>query len=588
MQEDRALAEAVLEFRRIESVLEDGEPCSESGFRLPLVEVLSLLPEDCVRDTPPRRVRAEDVLITVDDLFSQLSRGRVRLSVAELACFVPAHLLTHTAFTDRETTVTLPLEAVVRAVGLERLARNTSATVRRYDLSGLENPFDGSESAVDVQLDAPETDDSPALKSEESSAPEPAPPAAEVEAHPDAIGIALPLADILRLLPSAVVADGASAAAGDRSVTVRVEDLFAQLAKGRVRIRAAELARVVPREMVVPSAMADDETMVTLPLDAVVKAVGIERFRELMPTGASTDGVERLGDPFSESTPSAEIEPDEAPSLEPAPAERPAETPHAPAPEIRPSPVRETEPPFRPKVRPSIQPAPVPQTGGAGNEEWTWEEVPGNVNINTASAPELLSLQGMTPRLAALIVRHRETHGSFSNIFSLQEIPGLGRKTFRRLTGMPLSARAYHRRRKLAQLLGVPVPAVGNLQAVADALSQQPGFAGCMISDADGLLVAQSGAAEVAEAMSAVVPRMARQVREAMSLLNAGQVDSVSVSIRGTLYTVVTSETMAMTAIHQEARITKKQLSLVRRVAREVGWLLSHRAYAGNPTIHGG
>lgn len=48
------------------------------------------------------------------------------------------------------------------------------------------------------------------------------------------------------------------------------------------------------------------------------------------------------------------------------------------------------------------------------------------VNINTADAAELDSLDGIGPVLAEKIVEYREEHGSFKSVDNLADVPGIG------------------------------------------------------------------------------------------------------------------------------------------------------------------
>ncbi|MGD8992334.1 MAG: helix-hairpin-helix domain-containing protein [Desulfobacterales bacterium] len=52
------------------------------------------------------------------------------------------------------------------------------------------------------------------------------------------------------------------------------------------------------------------------------------------------------------------------------------------------------------------------------------------LNINTASAEELVQLQGVGPKKAANIVEFRETNGPFQIPEDLTKVPGIGPKTF--------------------------------------------------------------------------------------------------------------------------------------------------------------
>jgi uncharacterized protein len=57
------------------------------------------------------------------------------------------------------------------------------------------------------------------------------------------------------------------------------------------------------------------------------------------------------------------------------------------------------------------------------------------VDLNTASAPLLARVSGLSPAVAASIVRWRDAHGAFVNRRQLLEVAGLGPKTFEQAAG---------------------------------------------------------------------------------------------------------------------------------------------------------
>jgi uncharacterized protein len=74
------------------------------------------------------------------------------------------------------------------------------------------------------------------------------------------------------------------------------------------------------------------------------------------------------------------------------------------------------------------------------------------VDLNTASAPLLARVSGLTQSVARAIVEHREKNGAFANRESLRAVPRLGDKTFQLAAGFlritngdnPLDASAVH------------------------------------------------------------------------------------------------------------------------------------------------
>jgi competence protein ComEA len=59
-------------------------------------------------------------------------------------------------------------------------------------------------------------------------------------------------------------------------------------------------------------------------------------------------------------------------------------------------------------------------TGAEGNK----------ININTASADELIQLEGIGIVKSGNIIEYRERQGPFRSIEDLKKVPGIGQKTF--------------------------------------------------------------------------------------------------------------------------------------------------------------
>lgn len=69
----------------------------------------------------------------------------------------------------------------------------------------------------------------------------------------------------------------------------------------------------------------------------------------------------------------------------------------------------------------------------SGAESATPAAVPGPLDINSATAPELDGLSGIGPAKAAAILRYREQHGRFNSVSELERVPGFGPAAVARL-----------------------------------------------------------------------------------------------------------------------------------------------------------
>jgi competence protein ComEA len=444
--------------------------------------------------------------------------------------------------------------------------------------------------------------------------------------------VRLPLRPLLDLLPADYLSLDESATVPEDAVTVTVDNLFYQLSKGKVVIPMSRLAMALPPQLVRPQAIEDQHTVLRLPLPLIVKAIDPELFKQRTAAKSSRHKAMDVPDPFGRKT-------DAEPAVAPPPPSSAAPTVHPPAapttpatppaePEI-PAPTAESPAPPDSTMPGTTEPAETPASCGLDAEPATTavpaapgssvpdgsdateppaalargdtpsapaphmpkETIPpsgaedletyGGVNLNTATYEQLLTLDGTSPAIARILLDHRNRQGPFQSVFDLARIPRIGRKTFRKITGMPYNRSHRHRSWKLAKWLALEPAALDHLPNIARGLAASPGFSGCIISDADGLLLAHSGAESYAETLSAVMPRFVRLTEENARLLNMGAMDSVSMFIGDRMFTTAFSGRICLTAAHRRRSLTKGQLDLIRRVAGELAWLLSHRAYVG-------
>ncbi len=344
-------------------------------------------------------------------------------------------------------------------------------------------------------------------------------------------------------------------------VALNIPDLAPQLLRGIVTMSLTAIADALPEGALKDGVTLDAGTTISLDLKETVKAIGLDAL--IASTGSSVRDydLDWMADPFEE--------PDEKPDLE---AVRIAKKQKKKA--AADAPVPEPDPQMSPKIT-------VYKPAADGDSELEYYELPGNININAASADELMVLKGVGRHLADAVVSFREEHGGFKSVFDLFKVDGIDEVRFRRMTGMKSEQKRRHRRKRMASLLKIPAARVADLCAIAEAVSRKAGFSGCIISDRDGLVLAQHGLDGLAENLSAVLPSMLGQIGHGLGLAGLSVTGTITISVEGQLYTVKGTDNVILLAAHAENMVGESDLSYIRKISRELAWLLSVRAYAG-------
>ena len=86
------------------------------------------------------------------------------------------------------------------------------------------------------------------------------------------------------------------------------------------------------------------------------------------------------------------------------------------------------------------------------------EDAPALVDINQASADELIELPRIGPAIAARVIEYREQNGGFTSVDELVNVRGIGAKTFA----------------QLRDLVTVTAPAIESTEEPAAASADEP------------------------------------------------------------------------------------------------------------------
>ena len=62
-----------------------------------------------------------------------------------------------------------------------------------------------------------------------------------------------------------------------------------------------------------------------------------------------------------------------------------------------------------------------------------WGAAAEKIDLNLASAAQLITIKGIGPKKAEAIIKYREQHGGFRKVDDLDNVPGFGKKTVERL-----------------------------------------------------------------------------------------------------------------------------------------------------------
>jgi competence ComEA-like helix-hairpin-helix protein len=192
------------------------------------------------------------------------------------------------------------------------------------------------------------------------------------------------------------------------------------------------------------------------------------------------------------------------------------------------------------------------------------------IDINRCSAEDLFAIKGIGPSLAKRIIAYRTEHGRFNSLNDLRQVPGVGRKTFRALTGI--------RPQALNRLLGIAEDRELTLQEIIRLTSKLPGMAGCMLATADGLLLTGEVPPEMdQEAISVFAPQLFKRVARYTKELKVGQVSRFTLFTDQQPVSIFAAEEVYLVVFHDKKRFSKRLLRQCERISAEIARLCRQR-----------
>ena len=336
-----------------------------------------------------------------------------------------------------------------------------------------------------------------------------------------------------------------------------------QLKKGQIQFPLREFLPVLPPDWV----KAEPSTLVNLDLAMVVEAIPLQWFKAALPAAHSADSVKHIPDYFK---PAAPVVP--AP---PPPAVVPAPPPPAAVPPVAAAVSAEA-------AQPPAPPAPAAPPRVLREGEWNGVELGPDagahvVDINHADLQALLSLPGIGPLRAEAILKYRRDHEKFQSIFELAEVPGIGRKLFKQVTGLTMRRRDRHE--LLCNLLGLEKTARPTLAQLAGHLCAMVPVTGCVFSNREGMPLAVAGLTEAEAApYAAIVPQLFRRARRYLHTLDPQPLHTLVLPL-GTKPAVLVEarDFFLILAIPPNAALDPL-LQRLGGIVRELDWLQGQRA----------
>jgi competence ComEA-like helix-hairpin-helix protein len=327
-----------------------------------------------------------------------------------------------------------------------------------------------------------------------------------------------------------------------------------QLKKGQIQFPLREFLPVLPPDWV----KAEPATLVNLDLAMVVEAIPVQWFNAALPAAHSADSVKHIPDYFK---PAAPVAPPPPPPV--------------------------TVPPVAAAVsadaaRPPAPPAPAAPPRVLREGEWNGVELGPDagahvVDINHADLQALQSLPGIGPLRAEAILKYRRDHEKFQSIFELAEVPGIGRKLFKHVTGLTMRRRDRHE--LLCNLLGLEKTARPTLAQLAGHLCALAPVTGCVFSNREGMPLATAGLTETEAApYAAIVPQLFRRARRYLHTLDPQPLHTLVLPLGAKPAVLVEARDFFLILAAPPNAALDPLLQRLGGIVRELDWLQGQRA----------
>ena len=345
--------------------------------------------------------------------------------------------------------------------------------------------------------------------------------------------LTMPCSALLRNLPERLRgAQWQAASFPDVNLELPRDATLKQLRKGRISYPLGDFLPVLPEGWV----QDDPAATVDFDLATVVQAIPPAWFRTSAAVSRQVEAARHIPDYFKPVQPADAMAPPTA------------------MPDLR---------PLRPGEWPGREPA---QGLGALT-----------VDINRATERELLRLPGIGPRRAQAIIQYRQDPGRYASIFDLANAPGIGRKSFRNVTG--LTFRRKNRHEVLSGLLGSPPETRPTLLQLTEQIRTTLAARGCLLGNEAGQALAASGLPDDEAARhAALVPQLFRRARRCLDALDPAPVRCLALPAADAPRLLYRTGAYFLIIFLPAGGGWDAAIAAGRDIAREVHWLLGGRA----------
>ena len=341
----------------------------------------------------------------------------------------------------------------------------------------------------------------------------------------------------------------------DLLIDVPRDSVLEQLKKGQIRFPLGDFLAALPKDWV----KAEPAATVNLDLAMVVEAIPPQWFSAAKPAAHAADSVKHIPDYFKPAAPIAPAKP------APAPAKPEKAAEEAPA-----------------AIAPAPKPAPTAPPHVLREGEWNGVEIGPDagadvVDLNRADLKALLKLPGIGQLRAEAILKYRQEHERFQSIFDLAEVPGIGRKLFKEVTGLTMRRRDRHE--ILCTLLNQEKTARPTLAQLAELLCTLPSVTGCVFTNREGMPLSTAGlTADEAAPFAAIVPQFFRRTHRYLKTLDPQPLPILVLPLGEKPLILVQAREFFLILTTPKGNALDPLLQRLAAIVRELDWLLGRRA----------